>query len=112
MGNLDRRDFVRAAAAMGLAAALHEFGWNLAQAAEEAGPMPIRTLGRTGLQVGILGLGGYHATLHEKEADSIALMHRALDLGINFFETRTVTPWAWPRNAWARRSWGGGTKSC
>jgi predicted aldo/keto reductase-like oxidoreductase len=86
MGNLDRRDFVRAAAAMGLAAALHEFGWNLAQAAEEAGPMPIRTLGRTGLQVGILGLGGYHATLHEKEADSIALMHRALDLGINFFD--------------------------
>ena len=44
MGNLDRRDFARAAA-MGLAAALHEFGWNLAQAAEEAGPMPIRTDG-------------------------------------------------------------------
>ncbi|MBI4165325.1 MAG: twin-arginine translocation signal domain-containing protein, partial [Acidobacteria bacterium] len=77
MSNLDRRDFVKAAAAMGLTAALSDFGWSMAKAAEEAGPMPMRTLGRTGLKVGILGLGGFHATLHEKEADSISLMHRA-----------------------------------
>ena len=65
MGNLDRRDFVKAAGALGLTVALREFGWSMATAAEEAGPMPMRALGRTGLKVGILGLGGYHATMHE-----------------------------------------------
>jgi predicted aldo/keto reductase-like oxidoreductase len=86
MGNLDRRDFMKAAAAMGLTAALREFGWSMATAAEEAGPMPMRALGRTGLKVGILGLGGSHATMHEKEEDSLAIMHRAIDLGVNFFD--------------------------
>jgi len=86
MGNLDRRDFVKAAGALGLTAALSEFGWSMATAAEEAGPMPMRALGRTGLKVGILGLGGYHATMHEKEEESLAIMHRAIDLGVNFFD--------------------------
>jgi aryl-alcohol dehydrogenase-like predicted oxidoreductase len=81
-----RRAFLKSIAGTGLAAALGEFGGNLAKAAELPGEIPLRTLGGTGLRVSMIGLGGYHAGLPEKEEDSIALIHRALDLGINFFD--------------------------
>ena len=84
--DVNRRAFLKTAAAGGLAAALGEFGGSLAQAAEVAGEIPLRTLGRTGLRVTMFGLGGYHAGLPEKEEESVAIIHRALDLGINFFD--------------------------
>jgi len=88
MKNVDRRGFLRTTAATGLAAALSQFGGSFARAAEQAGDMPMRSLGRTGLKVSLLGLGGFHATWPEKltEPESIALMHRAIDLGVNFFD--------------------------
>jgi predicted aldo/keto reductase-like oxidoreductase len=46
----------------------------------------MRTLGRTGLRVSMIGLGGYHSTLSKRQEDSTAIIHRALDLGINFFD--------------------------
>jgi len=61
-------------------------GRELSKAAESGGKMPARVLGRTGLKVSAIGLGGYHAGLPEKEVDSFSLVHRALDLGINFFD--------------------------
>ena len=50
------------------------------------GPIPKRPLGKTGLQVSILGLGGYHlgATKTQQEADEIVAY--ALDAGVNFFD--------------------------
>jgi L-galactose dehydrogenase len=50
------------------------------------------TLGRTGLQATVAGLGaGGPSRLGQStgnsQADSIAVVHRALDLGINFFDT-------------------------
>jgi len=84
--DVNRRAFLKTAAAGGLAATLGEFGGSLAKAAEVAGEIPLRTLGRTGLRVTMFGLGGYHAGLPEKDEESIALIHRALDLGINFFD--------------------------
>ena len=50
--------------------------------------MPTRNLGKTGYQVGILSLGG-QATIEQqgKEAESIAIVNRALDLGINYIDT-------------------------
>jgi aryl-alcohol dehydrogenase-like predicted oxidoreductase len=83
---LGRRAFLKATAAGGFAAALGEFGGNIGRPAERAGEIPMRALGNTGLRVSVIGLGGFHMGLREKEEDSIALVHRALDLGINFFD--------------------------
>lgn len=80
---MDRRNFLKGTAA---AAATLALGNDVARAVEALGPIPMRTLGRTGLKVTMIGLGGYHAGLPDKEEDSIAVIHRALDLGINFFD--------------------------
>ena len=50
------------------------------------------TLGRTGMQVSVAGLGcGGHSRLGQSygatEAESVAVVHRALDLGINLVDT-------------------------
>jgi len=83
---LNRRAFLKTAGATALGAALGATGGDFARAAERAGDIPLRTLGRTGLKVTMIGLGGYHAGFPDKEEDSIAVIHRALDLGINFFD--------------------------
>ena len=54
--------------------------------------MQYRTLGRTGLNVSIasLGTGGQSRlgmATHADPKESIRLVHRPLDLGINFFDT-------------------------
>lgn len=76
----DRRTFLRAAAAAGL---LAKFG-DVAQAANSSG-IPTRTLGHTGQQVSILGLGGYHLG-NPSEADAIAIVRTAADNGITFMD--------------------------
>jgi aryl-alcohol dehydrogenase-like predicted oxidoreductase len=56
-------------------------------------PLPNRKLGRQGLEVSALGLGcmgmsqSYGAA---DETESIATIHRALDLGVTFFDTAEV----------------------
>jgi hypothetical protein len=50
--------------------------------------MPMNNLGRTGYRVGLLSLGG-QATLEipGKEAESEAIINRAIDLGINYIDS-------------------------
>jgi len=84
--DLPRRTFLKSALATTLSAAATELGVELARAVEAAGDIPMRTLGRTGLAVTMIGIGGYHAGLPEKEEESTRIIHRALDLGINFFD--------------------------
>jgi len=50
-------------------------------------------LGRTGLQVSRLCLGTMNFGPHTSESDSYAIMDRALELGINFFDTANVYGW-------------------
>ena len=47
-------------------------------------------LGRTGLQVSRLCLGTMNFGPHTTESDSYAIMDRALELGVNFFDTANV----------------------
>ncbi len=50
-------------------------------------------LGRTGLQVSRLCLGTMNFGPQTSEADSHAIMDKALELGINFFDTANVYGW-------------------
>jgi aryl-alcohol dehydrogenase-like predicted oxidoreductase len=51
-------------------------------------PMPTRPLGRTGWNASIYSLGG-QATLDQqgRSEEAIAIIHRALDLGVNYIDT-------------------------
>src|SRR4051812_47040343 len=50
-------------------------------------------LGRTGLKVSRLCLGTMNFGPQTSEADSFKIMDRALDTGINFFDTANVYGW-------------------
>ncbi|MFO7168343.1 MAG: aldo/keto reductase [Chloroflexota bacterium] len=52
--------------------------------------MEYTRLGRTGLRVSRLCLGTMNFGPHTSEADSFAIMDKALELGINFFDTANV----------------------
>jgi aryl-alcohol dehydrogenase-like predicted oxidoreductase len=52
--------------------------------------MEHRNLGRTGLKVSLLCLGTMNFGPQTSEADSFAIMDRALEAGINFFDTANV----------------------
>lgn len=57
------------------------------------GSMHYLHLGRSGLSVSRLCLGTMNFGPHTTEADSYRIMDRALDLGINFFDTANVYGW-------------------
>lgn len=69
-----RRHFLAAAAAAPLAAA------------QQQSPIPTRPLGKTGIQVSILGLGGHHQARPTDERESFRLVHTAVDNGITFMD--------------------------
>jgi uncharacterized protein len=48
--------------------------------------MPMRPLGRTGVKVSILGVGGHHVGRPADENDGIRLVHAAMDEGFNFMD--------------------------
>ncbi len=51
-----------------------------------ASGLPKRVLGRTGEEVGVLGLGGAIAVAEDRER-AAAIVERALDLGVNYIDT-------------------------
>ncbi|MBN8611393.1 MAG: aldo/keto reductase [Deltaproteobacteria bacterium] len=54
--------------------------------------LPTRTLGPTGIEVSLLGLGGMPMSISGRpaEAQSIAVIHRALELGVTLIDTADV----------------------
>lgn len=49
-------------------------------------PMPMTTLGRTGLRVSKIAAGGWDASLTSVDA-GVGIIRRALELGVNFFDS-------------------------
>ena len=76
---MDRRTFARTIAAVlaGLGLPAHGRG---------ASTLPTRRLGRTGLHIPILALGGHHVGRAVSEADARVLVETAFDQGIRFFD--------------------------
>ncbi len=50
------------------------------------GDMLYRTLGRTGEQVSLIGMGGFHIGKQKEESESIRLIRTAIDRGITFMD--------------------------
>jgi len=74
-----RRTFIRsgaAAAAAGLEA-------------QAAAAIPMATLGKTGLRVSRIAVGGYHMAVQGEEM-AVRIIHRAIDLGVNFLDSANL----------------------
>jgi aryl-alcohol dehydrogenase-like predicted oxidoreductase len=92
---MERRDFLKSAAAAAVtAAASPSAGASAQDAAPKSAPvnrpmspdMQYRDLGRTGEKVSVIGLGGYHVGKQDDPAESIRLIRSAIDRGIAFMD--------------------------
>jgi predicted aldo/keto reductase-like oxidoreductase len=76
-----RRDVLKA---LGGAAALAMSGASV-RADASSGSIPLRPLGRTGVKVSLLGIGGFHLGVPGRE-EAIRIVHEALDHGATFLD--------------------------
>jgi len=74
-----RRAFLSAAA---ISVAEGAFG----QTQPPGSGIPLRPLGKTGVKVSMLGLGGHHAARPKEESESFRIIHRAIAEGITFMD--------------------------
>ena len=78
---VSRREFLE----LSLGAAF-VLGMNASTSAAGENEVQYRALGHTGERVSCIGLGGYHIGNQESEAESIRIIRRAIDGGINFLD--------------------------
>jgi len=91
---ISRRGFFgRAATGVAAVPALGALGSTEVDAAGLAGSMPMRTLGKTGLKVSVLGFGGGSQFLKNKDGDWEPMLERAIELGINYFDNSSNYQW-------------------
>jgi predicted aldo/keto reductase-like oxidoreductase len=92
---MTRRDFIHTTTSVSAVAAfastLPAFNASAAIEATSKTPLPTRELGKTGQRVSILGLGGEHTLSREgTDAESEAIVARAFELGITYFDTAQI----------------------
>ena len=81
--SLNRREFIKLSAATTAALSLGTLSLN----AEPKNGMPHRVLGKTGLKVSLLTIGGHTIGVERlSEQESIKIMRTAIDEGVNFFD--------------------------
>ena len=86
----NRRSFIKGAAVLGAAPLLP--GGSMAQQPSDPsqqipeGQVPKKPLGRTGVQVSAMGLGGYHLGSAETEQAAMEIVAKAFDHGVTFFD--------------------------
>ena len=80
---MERREFLKSAAITALASSLGAH----AEGVDPSTGMPYRTLGRTGVRVSLVGLGGHHIGRNYVSPDEATrIVRTALDSGINFLD--------------------------
>ena len=93
--NMNRREFMKGAAIATAGALIGSE--NKAQASDqpvrptsasqaEVGRVPQKPLGKTGINVSALGVGGYHLGTAKSQQEATEIVARALDAGVNFFD--------------------------
>src|ERR1700693_6406722 len=60
---------------------------SLAAGGQSGVEIPRRPLGRTGLEVSALGIGGYHLGSANSDAEATQIVNEALGAGVNFFDS-------------------------
>ena len=83
---VSRRRFLDIASGGILAASLPSAFPHPAMSQETRNGIPYRNLGRTGERVSVVGIGGYHLGKQADPNESIAVIRKALDEGINFLD--------------------------
>lgn len=82
-----RRTFLGFAAATMISARINGRAWAAGAEAETKNGVPMRTLGRTGEKVSMVGIGGYHLGRPGVDLEeSIRIVRTGLDEGINFLD--------------------------
>ena len=86
-----RREFLKHSAAGAAGAALARLEAEAAEFKPPTGKMPTRVLGKTGVPVGIMALGGYSAVV-DFPTDELAVkfIHDCIDCGINYLDTAPI----------------------
>jgi L-galactose dehydrogenase len=75
--------------------------------------MQYRPLGRTGLNVSVIGFGASPLGNEFGPADfdeGLCAVHLAIERGINFFDVSPSMAARWPKSGWARRWRAGATR--
>jgi Aldo/keto reductase family len=83
---VSRREFLEFASAGVIAGTLQAAFPPADARAEVKNGIPYRELGRTGEKVSLVGLGGYHLGKQADPNESVAIIRKALDEGINFLD--------------------------
>ena len=87
--HLSRRRFMQGAAIIGAAPLMSSRAFSTRDRVPPQSPegtVPKKTLGRTGVQVSALGLGGYHLGAANTNQVANEIVAKALDHGIDFFD--------------------------
>ena len=66
------------------------------------GDMRYRQLGRTGEEVSLLGVGGFHIGVQKDEDESIKIIRSAIDAGVTFMDNSWDYNDGASESAWAR----------
>ena len=85
----NRRSFIKGAAVLGTIPLIR--GGSMAQSEQEqsqvpSGTVPKKLLGRTGVQVSAMGVGGYHLGSAKSDQAANEIVAKALDHGVDFFD--------------------------
>lgn len=76
---MNRREFLAATTAIAAEAAVEG-------SASADVPMPMTPLGKTGMTISKIVVGGYHMRVRSEE-EGVRIIRRAVDLGVNFFDS-------------------------
>jgi aryl-alcohol dehydrogenase-like predicted oxidoreductase len=85
----NRRSFIKGAAVLGTIPLIR--GGSMAQGEQNqsqvpSGTVPKKQLGRTGVQVSAMGVGGYHLGSAKTDQAAIEIVAKAFDHGVDFFD--------------------------